>query len=166
MDKKRSAFAAPDAGRMTDAELSKRLGGLQRRSAAWLLVGLAGAVSGTVCFFAVQWLTSSTAYGNSQRGENYYLYTISWQGSSYLIEFAYSTEWEYNVSDWAQVLTKSYVVYIPEDYNGLIFAAEAQPLTYKESAKRMQLDSICPEAAIMDIDTLDPYSCLFFDLCD
>lgn len=54
MHKKRSAFAAPDAGRMTDAELSKRLGGLQRRSAAWLLVGLAGAVSGTVCFFAVQ----------------------------------------------------------------------------------------------------------------
>ena len=54
MDKKRSAFAAPDAGRMTDAELSKRLGGFQRRSAAWLLVGLAGAVSGTVCFFAVQ----------------------------------------------------------------------------------------------------------------
>ena len=54
MDKKRSAFAAPDAGRMTDAELSKRLGGLQRRSAAWLLVGLAGAVSGTVCFFTVQ----------------------------------------------------------------------------------------------------------------
>lgn len=54
MDKKRSAFAAPDAGRMTDAELSKRLGGLQRRSAAWLLVGLIGAVSGTVCFFTVQ----------------------------------------------------------------------------------------------------------------
>lgn len=54
MDKKHSAFAAPDAGRMTDAELSKRLGGLQRRSAAWLLVGLAGAVSGTVCFFTVQ----------------------------------------------------------------------------------------------------------------
>ena len=60
---------------------------------------------------------------------------ISWQGSSYLIEFAYSTEWEYNVSDWAQVLTKSYVVYIPEDYNGLIFAAEAQPLTYKEKCQ-------------------------------
>ena len=117
-------------------------------------------------YYTGTWLTASTAYGNSQRGENYYLYTISWQGSSYLIEFAYSTEWEYNVSDWAQVLTKSYVVYIPENYNGLIFAAEAQPLTYKESAKRMQLDSICPEAAIMDIDTLDPYSCLFFDLCD
>ena len=117
-------------------------------------------------YYTGTWLTASTAYGNSQRGENYYLYTISWQGSSYLIEFAYSTEWEDNVSDWAQVLTKSYVVYIPEDYNGLIFAAEAQPLTYKESAKRMQLDSICPEAAIMDIATLDPYSCLFFDLCD
>ena len=54
MDKKRSAFAAPDAGRMADAELSKRLGGLQRQSAAWLLVGLVGAMSGTVCFFTVQ----------------------------------------------------------------------------------------------------------------
>ena len=39
---------------MADAELSKRLGGLQRQSAAWLLVGLAGAMSGTVCFFTVQ----------------------------------------------------------------------------------------------------------------
>lgn len=36
-------------------------------------------------YYTGTWLTASTAYGNSQRGENYYLYTISWQGSSYLI---------------------------------------------------------------------------------
>ena len=116
-------------------------------------------------FYTGMWLTTSTAYGNSQRGDNYYLHTISWQGNSYLIEFAYSTDWQYNVGNWAQVLTKSYAVYLPEDYDGLVFAAEAQPDNYKDSAKRMQLDSISPEAALMDIDTVDPYRSLYFSLC-
>ena len=116
-------------------------------------------------FYTGMWLTTSTAYGNSQRGDNYYLHTISWQGNSYLIEFAYSTNWQYNVGDWAQVLTKSYAVYLPEDYDGLVFAAEAQPDNYKDSAKRMQLDSISPEASLMDIDTVDPYRSLYFSLC-
>lgn len=116
-------------------------------------------------FYTGMWLTTSTAYGNSQRGDDYYLHTISWQGNSYLIEFAYSTDWQYNVGDWAQVLTKSYAVYLPEDYDGLVFAAEAQPDNYKDSAKRMQLDSISPEAALMDIDTVDPYRSLYFSLC-
>ena len=116
-------------------------------------------------FYTGMWLTTATAYGNSQRGDNYYLHTVSWQGNSYLIEFAYSTNWQYNVGDWAQVLTKSYAVYFPEDYDGLVFAAEAQPDNYQDSAKRMQLDSISPEAAIMDIDTVDPYRSLYFSLC-
>ena len=47
----------------------------------------------------------------------------------------------------------------------LVFAAEAQPDTYKDSAKRMQLDSISPEASLMDIDTVDPYRSLYFSLC-
>ena len=116
-------------------------------------------------FYTGMWLTTATAYGNSQRGDNYYLHTVSWQGNSYLIEFAYSTNWQYNVGDWAQVLTKSYAVYLPEDYDGLVFAAEAQPDNYKGSAKRMQLDSISPEASLMDIDTVDPYRSLYFSLC-
>ena len=116
-------------------------------------------------FYTGMWLTTATAYGNSQRGDNYYLHTVSWQGNSYLIEFAYSTNWQYNVGDWAQVLTKSYAVYLPEDYDGLVFAAEAQPESYKDSAKRMQLDSISPEASLMDIDTVDPYRSLYFSLC-
>ncbi len=116
-------------------------------------------------FYTGMWLTTATAYGNSQRGDNYYLHTVSWQGNSYLIEFAYSTDWQYNVGDWAQVLTKSYAVYLPEDYDGLVFAAEAQPASYKDSAKRMQLDSISPEASLMDIDTVDPYRSLYFSLC-
>ena len=116
-------------------------------------------------FYTGMWLTTATAYGNSQRGDNYYLHTVNWRGNSYLIEFAYSTDWQYNVGDWAQVFTKSYAVYIPEDYDGLVFAAETQSDSYKETAKRMQLDSISPEAALMDIDTVDPYSSLYFSLC-
>ena len=81
------------------------------------------------------------------------------------IEFAYSTDWQSNVDKWASVLTKSYVVYLPEDYDGLIFAAETQPDNYKDSAKRMQLDSISPEACLMDIVTLDARSSLYFDIC-
>lgn len=116
-------------------------------------------------YYTGMWLTTSTAYGDSQRGDNYYLHTINWQGNSYLVEFSYSTDWQYNVGDWAQILTKSYVVYLPEEYDGLVFAAEAQQTNYKDSAKHMQLDSISPEAAIMDIDPLDPYSSLYFSIC-
>ena len=111
------------------------------------------------------WLTAATAYGSSDRGDNYYVHTVERDGVSSTIEFAYSTDWQYNVGDWAQVLTKSYVVYMPEDYDGLVFAAEAQPDNYKDSAKRMQLGSIAPEAAIMDIPTLDPHGNLYFAIC-
>lgn len=116
-------------------------------------------------FYTGMWLTAATAYGNSDRGDNYYLHTVSWNGQSYLIEFAYSTDWQYNVNDWAVVLTKSYIVYLPEGYDGLVFAAETQPDNYSDCAKLMQMDSISPEASIMDIDLIDPYQDLFFSIC-
>lgn len=60
----------------------------------------------------------------------------------------------------------SFYANLGEDYaTGLVFAAEAQPDNYKDSAKRMQLDSIAPEAAIMDIPTLDPHGNLYFAIC-
>lgn len=111
------------------------------------------------------WFTAATAYGNSQRGDNYYVHTVNYNGNEYLIEFAYSTDWQYNVSDWAMVLTKSYMVYLPDDYDGLVFAAMPQLGNYKDCARRMQLDSIAPEASIMDIDLVDPYNTLFFSIC-
>ena len=54
---------------------------------------------------------------------------------------------------WMQVLTQSYTVYLPENSDGLVFAAEAQPDSYNDVAPRMELDSI------------DPYSGLYFSLC-
>ena len=95
---------------------------------------------------------------NSSRGDNYYLHTVSWRGNSYLIEFTYSTDWNFQVGDWGAVLTKSYSVYMPADYDGLVFAAQAEPDTYQESARKMQLDSISPKACVLDLDTLEPYS--------
>lgn len=113
-------------------------------------------------FYTGMWLTASTTYGNSDRGENYYLHTINWEGNSYPIEFFYSTDWQHDVDGWETVFTKSYTVYLPEEYDGLVFAAEAQPDNYKDSDKRMHLDSICPEAGVMEITTVNPYRSLYF----
>ena len=117
-------------------------------------------------FYSGMWFTAATTYGDSTRGENYYVHTIDWNGQSETIEFAYSTDWQHNVGDWAEVLTKSYMVYLPEGYDGLIFAAEPKPDNFSDNEKLAQLDSISPEAAIMDIDLLDPYGRLFFSICD
>lgn len=116
-------------------------------------------------FYTGKWLTTASTTGTSNRGENYYVQTIDWNGQSETIEFAYSTEWKNNVGEWAHVLTKSYVVYLPEGYDGLIFAAEPEPNNYKDLLKENQLDSIMPDACIMDIDLLDPYGCLYFAVC-
>lgn len=111
------------------------------------------------------WLTDSAVTGDTERGDNYYVHTIEWNGQSYQIEHAYSTEWQYNVGDWAMIMTKSYVAYMPEDYNGLIFVGLTQQDNYADCAKHMQLDSICPEAPLMEVELTDPYSALYFDLC-
>lgn len=117
-------------------------------------------------FYTGMWLTDSTTYDNSERGENYYLHTIDWNGQSELIEFSYSTDWQNNVGDWSKVLTKSYMVYLPEDYDGLVFAAEPEPDNYWDCAMRLQLENLYPEALFMDISVADPYGSLFFSICD
>ena len=60
------------------------------------------------------------------------------------------------------MLTKSYVAYVPEDYDGLVFAAQAEPWDYKDDAKH----SIAPEADVMNLPTLAPYSSLYFRICE
>ena len=115
-------------------------------------------------YYTGMWLTASSAYDDTERGENHYLHTVSWNGTDYEIEFFYSTQWE-DTADGGRLFTKSYIVYVPEDYDGLIFAAEPQPATYDETDARLDLDRICPEASILAIDLIDPEHFLFFDLC-
>lgn len=113
-------------------------------------------------YYTGTWLTAATAYQDTTADENSYLHTIEYNGASYEIEFSYSTSWAGRTADWQDVLTKHYVITMPEDYDGLLFAAFAEPDNYRDSAKRMQLDSICPGDPLLDCETLDPERALFF----
>ena len=62
------------------------------------------------------------------------------------------------------VFTKSYMVYLPEGYDGLIFVTEPEPTSYSVYEQQMQLGDAAD--TIMEVETLDPYSCLFFSVCD
>jgi|GEM_PF-186712 len=114
-------------------------------------------------YYTGKWLTSSSTYGDSERGENHFVHTIEWNGETHEIEFFFSIDWE-PYGDWYNVLYKSYVVYIPEGYDGLIFAAQAKPDNYKDDATRFQLEYISPGADIMSLVTLDPYTGLYFNI--
>lgn len=116
-------------------------------------------------YYSGMWLTAATAYSDTERGENHYLHRVEWGGETYEIEFFYSTEWSNAAGDWGSILKKSYICYMPEDYDGLIFAAQAECDNYKDTATRMQLDSISPEANILACKTVDPYTSLYFALC-
>ena len=63
-------------------------------------------------------------------------------------------------------MKRDYIVYMPADYDGLVFSAEPAQKTYKDAIKHQVLDSICPEATILDIDMVDTANSLFFGLCD
>ena len=108
------------------------------------------------------WLTASGTWADSQRGENHYMHTIDWNGKSFEIEFFYSTSWDDQQEGWHKILTKSYVLYLPEDYDGLVFAAETQADTAEGNAVRMDLEEHCPEYPIMDCETVAPYANLYF----
>ena len=101
-----------------------------------------GVMSSLYDYYSGMWLTDSAIHGNSSRGDNYYVYTIDWNGQS-----------------------QSYVVYLPEDYDGLVFAVHPEADTYEGHAKYQELDSLYPDACILDIDVLDPYSSLYFSIC-
>ena len=56
----------------------------------------------------------------------------------------------------------SYIVYLPEGYDGLVFAAQSMPGSYEECQDRLNLESICPEADLFNCDTVDARSNLYF----
>ena len=48
------------------------------------------------------------------------------------------------------VFTKSYMVYLPEGYDGLVFAAELEEDNYEDFMKRKQQSNPMAESYIMD----------------
>ena len=63
-------------------------------------------------------------------------------------------------------MTINYHVYMPDWYDGLVLATEPLPDNYKDYEKFDTRHRQYAEASIMDIDLVDPYGCLFFDVCD
>ena len=58
-----------------------------------------------------------------------------------------------------------YSYYLPEDYDGLVFAAQAQPDNYADAMALDNLENVSPEGNIMDLAPLDPYASLYFSIC-
>lgn len=83
----------------------------------------------------------------------------------YDIEFFFSTDWNMSSTSDDKIFTKSYVVYLPEDYDGLVFAAQAQPDNYADAMALDNLENASPEGNIMDLSPLDPYASLYFSIC-
>ena len=111
------------------------------------------------------WLTASTAKGDTSRAEHHYYHTVYWNDMAYDIEFFFSTDWNMSSTSDEKIFTKSYVVYLPEDYDGLVFAAQAQPDNYADAMALDDLENVCPEGNIMDLSSLDPYASLYFNIC-
>ncbi|MFR6425520.1 MAG: hypothetical protein ACLUNO_08210, partial [Oscillospiraceae bacterium] len=74
----------------------------------------------------------------------------------------YSTSWE-KTGDWNNVLTKSYVVYLPEGMTVWSPAARAaaRQLPRLGQARPSSTASV-PEADILNCTTVDAHNCLFF----
>lgn len=109
------------------------------------------------------WLTSVSATGDSGRDENHFLHTIDWNGSEETIEFFFSNEWG-DEGDWGRVLYRSYIAYVPEDYDGLVVGAAAAPLDTDELHVRNQLFETSPYCTVSQMDSIDPYTSLYFRL--
>lgn len=75
------------------------------------------------------WLPAFSTYHDTERGENYYHYTIDSDGYNYEIEYNFSTEWK-EAGDYYSVLYKSYFVRIPENYDGLMFCMQPECASY------------------------------------
>lgn len=111
------------------------------------------------------WLTASTARGDTGWDKNHYYHTVYWNDNAYDIEFFFSTDWNMSSNSDDKIFTKSYVVYLPEDYDGLVFAAQAQPDNYADAMALDNLENVSPEGNIMDLSPLDPYASLYFNIC-
>ena len=109
-------------------------------------------------------LLFSTESSTGDTEENHYGYAIEWDGSVYEIEFYYTVDWSSGFGDYASVMTKSYTVYMPEEYDGLTFMAIPQADNYNDNQKMGMMDSIYPDALLLDIDLIDAYNCLLFQI--
>ena len=118
--------------------------------------------SGLYDFYTGKWFNTDndhTEKNHTERIDNHYVNTLEWNGQSYEVEYSYSTEAEFFVADWYMVYTVSYMVYLPEGYDGLLFVAEPEKKTYED---HMKWSDPTAEYYLTEEDAVD----LFFSVCD
>lgn len=118
--------------------------------------------SGLFDFYTGKWFNTDndhTEKNHTERIDNHYVNTLEWNGQSYEVEYSYSTEAEFFVADWYMVYTVSYMVYLPEGYDGLLFVAEPEKKTYED---HMKWSDPTAEYYLTEEDAVD----LFFRICD
>ena len=118
--------------------------------------------SGLYDFYTGKWFNTDndhTEKNHTERIDNHYVNTLEWNGQSYEVEYSYSTEAEFFVADWYMVYTVSYMVYLPEGYDGLLFVAEPEAKTYED---HMKWSDPTAEYYLTEEDAVD----LFFRICD
>ena len=118
--------------------------------------------SGLFDFYTGKWFNTDndhTEKNHTERIDNHYVNTLEWNGQSYEVEYSYSTEAEFFVADWYMVYTVSYMVYLPEGYDGLLFVAEPEKKTYED---HMKWSDPTAEYYLTEEDAVD----LFFSVCD
>lgn len=118
--------------------------------------------SGLYDFYTGKWFNTDndhTEKNHTERIDNHYVNTLEWNGQSYEVEYSYSTEAEFFVADWYMVYTVSYMVYLPEGYDGLLFVAEPEAKTYED---HMKWSDPTAEYYLTEENAVD----LFFRICD
>ena len=118
--------------------------------------------SGLYDFYTGKWFNTDndhTEKNHTERLDNHYVNTLEWNGQSYEVEYSYSTEAEFFVADWYMVYTASYLVYLPEGYDGLLFVAEPEAKTYEE---HMKWSDPTADYYLTEENSVD----LFFSVCD
>lgn len=118
--------------------------------------------SGLYDFYTGKWFNTDndhTEKNHTEHIDNHYVNTLEWNGQSYEVEYSYSTEAEFFVADWYMVYTVSYMVYLPEGYDGLLFVAEPEAKTYED---HMKWSDPTAEYYLTEENAVD----LFFSVCD
>ena len=113
-------------------------------------------------YYTGKWFNTDndhTEKNHTERIDNHYVNTLEWNGQSYEVEYSYSTEAEFYVADWYMVYTVSYMVYLPEGYDGLLFVAEPEAMTYEE---HMEWSDPTADYYLTEENSMD----LFFSICD
>lgn len=110
------------------------------------------------------WLTESSVYNDAEMDENHYVHTVSYGGEDIELEYFASVEWAQDNGDWYKVMTKTYQVYLPEDYTGLMLAVTPMPDNYADFATVNQLEYVSPCGLALDIPVIDLYGSLLFSI--